>query len=444
MPSSIKLYLHNLGLINRKPLSFTLHKISLVVRFISSYHADKLLLKALRLHASPDCIKTLKNSTESLERSLDKLVSESGRLSSLSKRIIVLSWPSISDKGTTKGIILISFTTTFSLFYRDIKTEELTDFFEIILEPSSSGYADPEILFWPFICRKNIYIQATEVEDRAFLESISYNFIPLTIGASNWVNTDEFSFLNLKKEYDSVYVANSNPVKRVDRYLSAVANIINIVPEYRAALICADWGLGREYIKALIDRHGLNGKIDILFSLTKSDIIRYLNLSKVNVLLSLKEGSNRSLFEAMSCNTPVICIYENIGVNKEYINQHTGKLVYDKFLEDALLYMIRNYTRYKPRKWLIENISAEKSTELLMSVIPNQSEIFVKINNPEVSYKDYPLLKHSKYSQSLLHIFSAGQYDKASAREDIIRLKSEFYSDLKSTYPEISGGEANQ
>jgi len=417
---------------NRKPLSFTLHIISKLVRVASAYHADKLLLRALRLHASPNYIKTLKQSTKSLEKNLDRLVSKSSGISSLSKRIIILSWPSVKDNKITKGIILVSFTTTFSLFYRDIKSEELTDFFEIILEPSSSGYADPEILFWPFVCSKNIYIQATETEDRAFIESLGYGFIPLNIGASNWVNTDEFSFLSLNKEYDSVYVANTNPVKRVDRYLSAVANIIRMDPEYRAALICADWGVGRDYIKAITNRHGLNGKVDILFSLSKKDIIRHLNLAKTNVLLSLKEGSNRSLFEAMSCNTPVVCIYENIGVNKEYINQYTGKLVYDKFLEDALLDMKENYMRYKPRKWLTENISAEKSTELLREVIPNQSEIFVKINNPEVSYKDFPAIRHSKYSQSLLQIFTADKYDKKSAHHSIMELKSEFYAELKS------------
>ena len=431
MISSIKPYLHNWGLNNRKLLSLTLHKLSIVVRLASSYHADRILLKALRLHASPNCIKTLKNSMNSIENNLSRLVSKSEGIPLLSERIIILSWPSTSGKGVTKGIILVSFTTTFSLFYREIKSSELAKYFEIILEPSSSGYADPEILFWPFICNTNIYIQATEIEDRAFLESIDYGFIPLNIGASNWVNTDSFSFQNLNKKYDSIYVANTNPVKRVNRYLSAVARIIKIDPDYRAALICADWGVGRGYIISITRRYGLDGKIDILFSLTKEEIIRYLNLAKTNVLLSLKEGSNRSLFEAMSCNTPVVCIYENIGVNKEYINQYTGKLVYDSFLEDALLDMKKNYMRYKPRKWLIENISAEKSTELLKDIIPNQSEIFVKINDPEVSYKDFPTINHSKYSQSLLQIFSVDKYHKKSSNKSIMQLKSEFYSELK-------------
>ena len=134
----------------------------------------------------------------------------------------------------------------------------------------------------------------------------------------------------------------------------------------------------------------------------------------------------------MSCNTPVVCIYENIGVNKEYINQYTGKLVYDKFLEDALLDMKENYMRYKPRKWLTKNISAEKTTELLRETIPNQSEIFVKINDPEVCYKDFPSISHSKYSQSLLQIFSVDKYDKNSAHQSIMELKSKFYAEIKS------------
>lgn len=433
MLSSIKSSSHNWVLKNRKSISFALHKVSILIRIVSGYYADKMLLKALRLHASPSGIKTLKKSEESLRRNLDRLVSKSDGISLLAGRIIILSWPSIVENKISKGVLLVSFTTTFSLFYQEVNTEDLTDYFEIILEPSSSGYADPEILFWPFICTKKIYIQATEVEDRAFLDSIGYRFIPLNIGASNWVNTDDFLFLGLEKKYDSVYVANSNPVKRVDRYLSAVRNIIKVDPEYRSALICADWGVGRGYILTLLRKYDLNGRVDVLFSLTKDQIIRCLNVAKTNVLLSLKEGSNRSLFESMSCNTPVICIYENIGVNKEYINQYTGKLVHDKFLEDALLEMKATYTMYSPRKWLIKNISAERSTDLVRDILSNRPELFVKINNPEVAYKYFPEIKHSKYSLSLLRLFSKNEYDKTNVFRSVMQLKSQFYDELKST-----------
>ncbi len=416
---------------NRKVVSYLLIRMSSILRIISNYSADKILLKGLRLYPSATGISLLKRFIGSLTENLDDLVSRSDGVASGSQRVIILSWPKINGCPKKKGVLLVSFTTTFSMFYRDVNVDKLSEYFYIVLEPSSSGYADPDILFWPLICGSEIYIQATEVEDRVFLESLGLNFVPLTIGASNWVSTNEFDIIDVDKKYDSIYIANTNPVKRVDRYLSAVANIKKIKPEYSAALICADWGEGRKYIERMVAKYGLADEIDLFFSLSKQDIVRCLNMAKSNVLLSLKEGSNRSLFESMSCNTPVVCISENVGVNKEYINQYTGKLVYDRFLEDALIEISRDYAKYSPRKWVLENISPERSTELLEDIIPDQKNIFVKVNNPEVSYKNLPEVDHAKYSHQLLRLFSKEDLSYKDAIEGIGKLKSQFYDDVE-------------
>jgi hypothetical protein len=132
----------------------------------------------------------------------------------------------------------------------------------------------------------------------------------------------------------------------------------------------------------------------------------------------MKEGSNRSLFEAMFCNTPVLCLVDNLGVNKAYINEYTGMLFWDKHLANALLSMRRNWTRFRPREWAMANISPEISTEKLCNVISNNANddllikdinkrknILIKVNRPEIEYLDYPKFNKIKFNSKLIELF---------------------------------------
>ena len=168
-----------------------------------------------------------------------------------------------------------------------------------------------------------------------------------------------------------------------------------------------------ETIRSLPKYFNIESNIELRFSLKKEDLNKVLNSSKVNILLSYKEGSNRSLFESMFSNTPVICIAENIGVNKSYINEYTGLLISDRFLEDGLLYMKDNWINYRPRIWALANISPEKTTEKLLSILETRADfnesndVYLKTNNPEVSYLDHPNIEFSDINKEVLRAFEA-------------------------------------
>lgn len=70
----------------------------------------------------------------------------------------------------------------------------------------------------------------------------------------------------------------------------------------------------------------------------------------MNILLSLKEGSNRAIFEGFFANTPAIVLKSNIGVNKSYINEQTGRLIREDELPEALVEFRSSFSRYSPRK----------------------------------------------------------------------------------------------
>ncbi|HEY6527939.1 MAG TPA: glycosyltransferase [Cellvibrionaceae bacterium] len=404
----------------------------------SNENAFRFCSRSLRYQISADGSALLKKLIVSTP--LDNFVSKKVTIKGAAQRSIVLKWPEFDGEKIQKGILLTTFTGTFSYFINHTNSALLEKLFILVLEPSWSGYADADILG---LCKlqTKIVVECPEIQDRALLNEFPENFVATSFGASDWVNHKEFKPSSAAKIYDSIYIANANPIKRVLRYVQAVKNIVEDGhATYKACLVCAAWGGSRESIEKIIQKYRLGDNLVLKFSLSKQEVIEHLNLSKANILLSYKEGSNRSLFESMFCNIPVICIYENIGVNKAYINEHTGLLVQDAHIEEALVWLAQNYTCYSPREWALTNIAPEVTTQKLADVIKsrlnqknlNSSTIMVKTNNPEVQYMDWPELEFYDINETLFQIFEAKQMSLEDASKAIKLLKENFNTRLAS------------
>ena len=339
------------------------------------------------------------------------------------RRSIIIRWPAYDDKNiVSKGILIITFTKVFSYYLRNVDINKLSKHFYIVLEPSWSGYFDADILSWGLETKDGVFVEATELFDRIVLNALTNNLIPLSFGASDWVDYNVFNQEHIDKQYDSIYVANTKNTKRVIRYIKAIKNISNNSDaDYKGCLVCASWGGNEEIIKSLPKYFGIERNIEILFSLKKEELNKVINASKVNILLSYKEGSNRSLFESMFANTPAICIAENIGLNKSYINEYTGLLIPDRLLEGGLLYMKDNWRKFQPKKWAFDNISPEKTTEKLLALLEargdlgDSNEIYIKTNNPEVSYLNYPYVEFSDINNRVLSAFEKDLYQNTDS-----------------------------
>jgi glycosyltransferase involved in cell wall biosynthesis len=406
--------------------------------FNSNEQAFRFCSRSLRYQISTDASTLLKSLILSIP--LDNFVSKKVTIKGAAQRSIILKWPSFGNEKIQKGILLTTFTGTFSYFINHTNSALLEQFFILVLEPSWSGYADADI-FGLCKLQNKIIVECPEIQDRALLNEFPENFVATSFGASDWVNHKEFKPTNVEKIYDSIYIANANPIKRVLRYVQAVKNIVAAGNStYKACLVCASWGGSRESIEKIIQKYSLGDNLVLKFSLSKQEVIEHLNLSKANILLSYKEGSNRSLFESMFCNIPVICIYENIGVNKAYINEHTGLLVQDGHIEEALVWLAQHYTCYSPREWALTNIAPEVTTQKLASVIKSRlaqkdldsSTIMVKTNNPEVQYMDWPELEFYDINETLFQIFEAQQTSLEEATREIKLLKENFNNRLAS------------
>lgn len=376
-------------------------------------------LGAHRLLYTQGAFEAVQRNLRALETDGDRLVSNDVSRKEAEIRSIVIRWPTLDgDAIARKGILVITFTKVASYYYRNIDIAALTRYFHVVLEPSWSGYMDADILFWINRTQELVFVQSSELKDRVALECLCSNLIPISIGASDWVNYRNFTPKNAAKVYDSIYVANTDPVKRIHIYLRAIRHIVDSGhTAYKGVLVCASWGGKAAEIKGLIDYFGVAANCELRLSLTQPELSELLGTCKVNVLLSVKEGSNRSLFESMFCNLPVIALADNIGVNKSYINEYTGALIYEGQLSKVLLHMADTWERYRPRDWAMKNITPEATTAKLLAVIAARtgeqstadSPTYIKVNSPEVSYLDYPALPTADVTTRLLDAFSARQ-----------------------------------
>jgi len=311
------------------------------------------------------------------------------------RRSIVLKQPIIIENCVIeKGVLLISFTNSFEYFIRHVNLDKLLLHYYVVLEPSWSGYCDLRILYWMKFNRHKILIEATETEDYKFLEMLESNLKPVDFGASDWVDDRMFYPIEeTQKKYDIVYVAAFGTYKRHHVLFKAVKELGD--PSLHVALVGISLPSERLEIDVLIEHYGIRDNVKIFQNLKQKKVNEILNASKVNVLLSLREGSNRSIFEGLFAGIPAIVLKENIGVQKKYINEMTGMLIDEKDLVSAIRHFRKNWRDYKPDTWARKNISPSVTTNKLniklREIAKSRNEqwtkdIVKKVNSPEVEY----------------------------------------------------------
>ncbi len=329
---------------------------------------------------------------------LDWLGAPEKAIDHVAGRSIVLKWPRRTGGAIEKGVLLVSFTTSFPYFYEHVDIGELQRYFSVVLEPSWAGYGVGEILFWAQRGAPPVIVQATEKTDFDFIAALDSNLVPVEFGASNWVDERLFFPVDgIEKKYDCVYVGNYRPIKRHHVLFRAIRELRD--PSYRAALACTPWGGGsaKQTVHDLARYYGVGRNIEIFEGLPAAQLNKLLVASKVNVLLSLKEGSNRSIFEGFFADVPGIALRNNVGMNKSYINAQTGRLIEESELAAALDFFRSHWREFNPRRWALEHISPKVTTRRLEGVLaelarsrgePWTAGLRVKVNRPEVEYFD--------------------------------------------------------
>jgi hypothetical protein len=273
----------------------------------------------------------------------------------------------------------------------------LVERYTLILEPSWSGYADPKLLSFCVFRDYPVVVMASCKADYQFLERLNSNLRPITTGASDWVDPRVFRPLERQeKRFDAVMVARWTLAKRHHLLFRALNRIAD--PSYRVALVAKFPGdTLRRAILSMIEEHRLGSQITVFENLEPAGVNEILNQSKVNLLLSRQEGSNRSLFEGFFAGVPGLAFANNIGIPLTHFTPRTGRLIAEHELPGALLYFREHWAEFDPRPWALANIAPEVTTARLNLVLsrfaqerhePWTQDIVGKCNRPGLYY--YP------------------------------------------------------
>jgi len=217
-------------------------------------------------------------------------------------------------------------------------------------------------------------------------------------------------------------LANFNPLKRVDRYIQAIVKVSKVHPEYKAALVLASHGEAKKEVLATINRALKSINLTVFSNINQSEINNLFNQSKVNVLVSLREGSNKGLAEGLFSGVPALLIKESAGGNYLHINEQTGRIVPDSKLEDALIWFSEHYVDFNSRDWAMSHIAPTVSAHTLSTALKKvecsagrqwTTELKPKVNRPELDYLNEEDRWLLSIREELLEVFSVSSTESA-------------------------------
>jgi glycosyltransferase involved in cell wall biosynthesis len=293
---------------------------------------------------------------------------------------IVLKSPGPNER----GVIYLYYSYVYPLFMRLLDTKVVASHYHLVLEPSWSGYFDPNILTTTQL-NTPIFVGSIEPRDTAFLKAVHPNLIPVSISGNTWVNADVFHPLHsIEKDFDLISIAAWARYKRHWALFRAVARMRAMGHAPRLALVGYPLELTKKDILSQARLFKIDDLIEIFEQLTPREVNELLNRSKVHVLWSRREGVNRAIIEAMASGVPNVVRHGfNYGYHYPYIKDRTGKFATEQELPKVLINMIENYKLYSPRDYVLSFMTPEASTQRL-----NQEICRVALSLGEVWTRD--------------------------------------------------------
>lgn len=310
---------------------------------------------------------------------------------------IVLKAASVLPNGRLeRGVIVLRNNERIENIRRLVAVDALQRDYFVVLEPSWGGYAGTGIIEWYRPSGPPLVVMSPAEADHRLIERLGGNLVPVRLGSGDWADPHRFRPLGRSVRcFDAIACARLHIHKRLHLLLDAVARIGD--PAYRLIILASLGGDAGDTrgIRALILRRGLSAQVSIGTVESPEEVNDMLNDSKVNVLLSLREGANRSIAEGLLSGTPCLVSAGHRSIRPDMVNPETGRFVADHELVDALRFFRTHWSDYAPRAWAMKNVTPAVSTALLNERLrslevnagrPWTKDIVVKCNAPEVQY----------------------------------------------------------
>jgi len=260
--------------------------------------------------------------------------------------------PRVSDR--EKGVLFVKYTDSIERLASVYDLELVARHYRLVLEPSTWGYQDAKFLLVAGLPTE-VIVMAQYAPDFAYMTSLGGNFVPTRLGAGDWVDPEMFKpEPGLDRDYDVIMVASWLRLKRhalmfrtLRQIKGAIGKVVIIGYPYG--------GRTRAAIEAEARREDVLDILDIRENLPLEQVAAMFRRSKLSLMLSKREGANKSVYEALFSDVPVIVSDVNAGVNRDHINSKTGEFAADADLGSTILRMLAERERYQPRAWALAN-----------------------------------------------------------------------------------------
>ncbi len=308
--------------------------------------------------------------------------------------LVVLKSP--DDATGEKGVILVMYHEGIEAMAAVFDLGVLARRWQFVLETSNWGAQDGRFLPW-IGADVEALVMAPRADDFVFFERLETNLVPLRVGSGEWVDPSVFvpkppgePFL-----YDVGMVASWDALKRHEVLFDAVAANSARGRRLTVGLIGVKGQLTQEHIRAMAAARGIGDQVTIHEKIPHAEVARLVARSKVSVLLSRQEGSNRAVYESLFVGTPAIVYAQHKGIDLGHVNPRTGLLSEDRGLADALIAVIDGRDRFDPASYAREELCYANATRKVNDALKRLSlahgrpwtrDIVAKRNAPNLRY----------------------------------------------------------
>lgn len=267
------------------------------------------------------------------------------------ERSIILKAP--NDRGE-KGVLFVAFEYNWLRLLRYANVTKLAERYDLVISPTWSPPHDLPFLLayrlWP--CSL-VTILSNHDDERVF-QRLAPGAVTVPLLASSWANPKIFKPRdNLKKSFDVVMLANFAAYKR---HFALFRTISKMRRDISVLILGRKWGSRTRFdLEREARMYGVLDRITVEEGLPDDQMIMALQSSKVSLIMSMGEGACVAVAESLLADVPTALLEgANVG-SRAFINHETGCFLRRRHVAHDLERFISEFSRYSPRKWMIEN-----------------------------------------------------------------------------------------
>lgn len=266
-----------------------------------------------------------------------------------------------------KGVVYIGFETEWLRFVHHVPLALFAERYTLVLAPSSNPYNLVNCVV-PAVYPAPLYSLINHEEDVDILQRIAPRYRVVAMYTSHWVNPTIYQPRPRgERDIDMLMVAAWGKVKRHHLLFAALRRM---PASLRVVLIGQDQdGRTQETMRREAGYYGVAQRFEMWSNASHDQVREAFCRAKVSILLSLREGSAVVVPESLFADTPAGLLHNADNGSRSFINEHTGRLLYEHDLAGQLTEFLANAGRYTPRAWAEANISCFKSTERLNAIL---------------------------------------------------------------------------